>query len=63
MATQVTVPDFDTALDLVGVVVVIYLGWIYGGGPAIPVLAQFVPFNTAAAAGIVGWKYFRKNNR
>jgi hypothetical protein len=62
MATQVTVPDFDTVLDVIGVVVV-YLGWIIAGGPPIPILAEFVPFIAAGAAVIVGWRYFRKNNR
>ena len=63
VATQVTVPDFDTFLDVVGVIVVVYLGWIFGGGPPIPFLAELVPFITAAAAGIIGWRYFRKNNK
>lgn len=63
MATQVTVPDFDTVLDVIGCIVVVYLGWIFGGGPPIPFLAEFVPFITATAAGMIGWRYFRKNNK
>ena len=62
MATQVTVPDFDGALDLIGLVAVVYLGWIFGGGPPIPFFAELVPFITATAAGVIGWRYFRKNN-
>lgn len=59
----VDLPDLDTLLDVLGVIVVVYLGWIYGGGVPIPFLAEFVPFITATAAGIVGWRYFRKNNK
>lgn len=64
MATQtVTVPDFDTVLDVVGTVAAAYLGWVIAGGPPIPFLAEFVPFVAATAAGIGGWRLFRKNNR
>lgn len=63
MATQVTVPDFDTVLDVIGCIAVVYLGWIFGGGVPLPFLAQFVPFITATATGLIGWRYFRKNNK
>lgn len=64
MATQqVTVPDFDTVLDVLGVIAVAYLGWVFAGGAPIPFLAEFVPFIAATAAGIAGWRLFRKNNK
>jgi hypothetical protein len=61
-AKQVTVPDGDTVLDVVGTVAVAYVGWVFAGGPPIPFLKEFVPFIVAVAAGIVAWRIFRKNN-
>lgn len=64
MATQqVTVPDFDTVLDVLGTLAVVYLAWVFAGGAPIPFLAEFVPFIAAIAAGIMGWRVFRKNNK
>lgn len=63
MAQQVTVPDFDTVLDVVGTAAVAYLGWVFAGGPPIPLFAEFVPIIAAGAAGIAGWRLFRKNNK
>ena len=62
-AHTINTPDFDTVLDVIGCIVVVYLGWIFGGGPQIPFLAELVPFVTATAAGIIGWRFFRKNNK
>lgn len=62
-AHTINTPDFDTVLDVIGCIVVVYLGWIFGGGPPIPFLAELVPFVTATAAGIIGWRFFRKNNK
>lgn len=59
---QVTVPDFDTVLDVIGVVALAYLGWIWTGGTPLPLLKDFVPFIGAGTFGILGWRFFRRNN-
>lgn len=61
-AKTVTVPDFDTLLDVIGAVSLAYLGWIWTDGPPLPLLKDVVPFIGATAFGIVGWRIFRKNN-
>lgn len=64
MATkQVTVPDLDSVADIVGTVALAYLAWVFAGGPPLPVLKEFVPFIAAGAAGVVAWRYFRRNNK
>lgn len=61
-AKTVTVPDFDTVLDVIGVVALAYLGWIWSGGTPLPLLKDVVPFIAAGTFGIIGWRFFRRNN-